>query len=174
MKGRVSVKKLICIVFVVLSLCGCSEKRSSVKPVLKGISFNAEITCYNECYTAACAVSEDGAISAEVTSPDELKGLKFAVKNGDITTEFDGISATEKLKDLPVCGAYTAMIDVLCDVMNSEDPVINDGNELFINAGTENGKYRLSIAPTGLPLSLEIPDQGFKMEFFDAQLNTAH
>lgn len=174
MKGRVPVKKLICIVFAVLSLCGCAEKRSSVTPVLKGISFNAEITCYNECYNAFCSVSEDGVISAEVTSPDELKGLKFTVSGGEIKTEFDGISETDKLKELPVCGAYTAMLGALCDAMNGDYPVINDGNELFVNADTENGKYRLNIAPTGLPLLLEMPDEDFKTEFFDAKLNAQH
>ena len=68
-------KKIISVLsFLVLavSLCACGEKKPSVTPVTRGISFTAEVTYYNESCEVEVTVAKDGRTDMELISPDTI------------------------------------------------------------------------------------------------------
>ena len=70
-------KAVISVLMLIVFLCGCGGKNKSATPVTKGVSFIADVTYYNECYTCDVAVDENGVMTATVTSPEELSGVKL-------------------------------------------------------------------------------------------------
>ena len=84
-------KKILLILLSVLLLAGCSPKKSSVKPILKGISFECDVTYYNENYSCKGDVEKNGNMIIEFVAPTELEGLKFTFSDNGVLANFNEI-----------------------------------------------------------------------------------
>ena len=160
-------KKVIC-VFLIVFLCGCSGGTKFV-PQIKNIKFTAMVTFFNEYYEAQTEVSNDGTIQILVTQPSEISGLKFTCFGEDVTAEYMGLKYKPDFEGMPNGVAKT-----LCSV-------INDANESFAEFEESNGNYEmrgrvddraytLLLSPSGLPISVEIPDDSYKIDFKNVTL----
>ena len=92
-------KRFVIICAVILLLTGCSKK-ADVKPIVKNISFNTDITYYNEKYTAKGNVDNAGVFTLEIVEPSELSGMTFTVDNGETKIDYKGLSFTPDANSL--------------------------------------------------------------------------
>ena len=53
-------RKILCLILPILFLCSCATKSKSIKPVTRGIKFNAQISYYNEQYECDTTISPNG------------------------------------------------------------------------------------------------------------------
>ena len=60
---------------IILFLCSCGRNAKTVTPVLKGISFTAHFTYYNESYTCEAVFEKNGKASLSFLEPESLNGL---------------------------------------------------------------------------------------------------
>lgn len=151
--------------------CGCGGKSTAVVPITKGISFTADIKYYNENYKCKVRISEDESFVGEVVSPEEIKGMKITCSKDKMTAEYGGLSYDFKLSSIPLGGVCTAVYEVFKSTWEDGTEVIEDNQNFYINGETNEYEYKMTVAPTGLPLSLEIPDDSFKVEFSDVTIN---
>ncbi len=155
-------KKLVLVFFSFLVLCGCSA--SAVTPVLKGITFTAEMTYYNESYTFSGHILKDGSLEVIIEKPDELKDLKLSIKNDQITAEYKGLTYTPVEGTMPFSAVIKEFYDPLKEVI--EKGLTADKNGI-LEVKSENLGYTLTLSPSGLPQRLELPDKRFSVTFYN-------
>ena len=69
----------------ILLLCSCSPS-NVVTPMLKNITFVAEVEYLNEIFICDVSVIENST-EFTVVEPEEITGLTYTINNGDITAE---------------------------------------------------------------------------------------
>lgn len=156
--------KLLVLVVTFIMLCGCSTKQK-VSPILRGISFEADISYYNEKYVCDSVVDSDGKLTMKFKYPEEISGLKIFFEYGKINIEYMGLTYTPKDNAIPTGSVAQALYNVISTVECENSTAVKDGQNCMIE-GRYNEKYfKLYLAPSGLPLSILIPDDSFKIQF---------
>lgn len=158
-------KKTLAVIFIiVIVLCGCSEKKK-ITPKLNNISFVAEITHYNEKITLETSFDSEGNMNAIVLKPEDFKSLEFNFKDDKVTAQFLGLTYTPKTGNLSVNHAARIIYDAFCDAEKHSKITIKKGENCEIKGETEGRQYVLKFSPAGLPLSLELKNDGYKAVF---------
>lgn len=143
-------------------LCGCA----ATKPVnvnLSSISFSADIIYYNECYSCDCNIQSNGNLSVEMTAPENLKGLSVSYSGDTCKVNFNGMVIENANGFLPENSAITVLKDVL-EFCNGKECESKNEN-LILRGNYKGSEYTFSASPSGLPISLEIPEKGIKVTF---------
>lgn len=157
-------KAFAVILILVLSLCACSEKEE-IKPKTKNISFVAKITYYNEKYSFQTSVDSKGNMRATVSEPEDFKSLAFEFKGDKVTAQYLGLTYTPQTGNLAVNHAAKIIYDAFCDAAQHSEITVKKGENCEIEGKLDGKEYILTFSPAGLPLSLELPKDGYKAEF---------
>ncbi len=158
-------RAIISALIFVSFLCGCGKSTQTATPITKGISFTADVTYYNECYTCDVNVDESGIMSAEVTSPDELKGVKLKFDGENVTAEYLGLTYTLKTDTMPLGNVALSIYNAFTDVSENSLLAERDDGNCVIENEINGEKYEFTFSPSGLPLELKIPSKEFKVVF---------
>lgn len=161
-------KKLFCIVIMLITLCGCGSENRIV-PVLKGIAFDASVDFNGEKFAYTAEICDDGSMSAYLTDPTELSGMTIKFDDGDITAEYMGLDYEAKLNAFPQGNIVKIVYDVFCNSEKGEC-FTADGENCRAEGKTGGKNYLFDLAPSGLPLSLEFPDDDIKIIFNNVKI----
>lgn len=153
---------------MLLVLCGCSE-RGSVTPILKGISFNAEISLAEAELSCTAEIFADGGMTVCLTDPAELSGMTLLLDGTGVTAEYMGITYSAPQGEFSQGNAIRLMWDALADAAD-RSAVAHQGENCSLNGAFKDREYTLYCAPCGLPLSLEMPAEGFKVIFGNVKI----
>jgi hypothetical protein len=153
----------------VVFLCACSEKKE-IKPKIKNISFVAKITYYNEKYSLNTIFDSEGNMKASVLEPDDYKDLSFEFKDNKVTAEYLGLTYTPQKGNLAVNNVAGIIYSAFNDTAKISELTVKNGENCKTEGEIEGKKYILSFSPAGLPLSLELPKDGYKAEFNELTL----
>lgn len=150
---------------MILFLCGCGTV-NEVTPVTDGISFDAVMEYYNEKYECSVNIDDDDIMTATVTSPEDIKGLKLKFDGEKVSAEFMGLVYEPKTGAFPMGNAVKTVYDVITEIDDEQTAKATPDGKNCKLEGKMNGKeYEFYFSPAGLPLSLEIPDEAFKITF---------
>ncbi len=155
-------KRLLLLALGFIFLFGCS-KSDNVTPILSNISFTAVIDYNAENFVCECDI-QDNAFCLNVIEPQNINGLKYCLSGTEITAEFSGITYSNSINDFADNSLVVILYNVLNQVKTGVACVNGDGNYTF----TDNlncGKYTLVFSPSGLPLTLDMPDINLKINF---------
>ena len=135
-----------------------------MKRLLNNISFNADITYYNENYKAFCSIDQNGSFSVEIKDPSELEGMLFTINKDDVRVNYKGLTYTPNSNSL-LSSACGMLYDAFTST-NSDNAQYEYGEQNFsVSAKTSNGEFLLQFSPTGLPLDLKYTSGVFCAEF---------
>ena len=143
--------------------CGCDSKE--IKPQLKGISFLANITYYNESYKCDTKIDENGTMHITVNEPSALKGMKVTFSKNGAYAEYFGLKYEINTQSMPFGNITKTVYMLLEDIMKKGAVNVSDGENGIVEGECHNRKYEFHFSPSGLPLMLKIPDEDFKIEF---------
>lgn len=160
-------KKIILAISLIFLLAGCSAK-TEIKPVTENLSFNSRIHYYNETYEAAGLIDAQGNLTFEITSPEDIKGLRLEFTGEELKTTFDGLEYSEKNPQLT--GAFGEVNKVLKDIRNAAKTTRVDDDNYFIEGKVNGCEYDLTVSPVGLPIELESDCGDLEMNFFDVKI----
>lgn len=160
-------KKILSLVLVLLTLAACSSK-SAVKPKIYGIEFTADITYYNENYKGECKISEDGTLTLKLSEPEILSGYTVTVGKDSIKAEYLGIEFIPNLANMPFSSVAQDIHKRIAEIAEAESAE-KKGDTYIIKGGKDADSYTLYISPTGLPQSLDMPDERFRVYFYSAK-----
>ena len=158
---------LICVV-IFLFLIGCSEKAEE-KPLLEGISFNADITYYNEKYVAKGSVDKDGLLTLEILEPSELSGMVFYVNDSDTKVEYKGLSFSPNENSL-LTSASNILYSGFSALQGEDAKLKCDDKTYTATAKDGGGEFIMEYSPTGLPLKLKYLSSAFEANFYDLEI----
>lgn len=161
-------RKAVLSLLLCFTLCACSS--GEIKPCLKGISFTAEMTYYNESYCFDGSISGEGELTALIISPEELKDLKLTIGEKGTTVEYKGITYTPVEGTMPFSAVLQSFYNPIREVMTKK-PFADGGGKLKIGEGAEAAVFVFS--PTGLPQTLELPDKRFSVNFYNVSIISA-
>lgn len=159
-------KKIVSLVLVLLTLTACSGK-TEVTPRLLGISFNAEMTYFNENYKGACVMSPEGVLTCTITEPETLSGYTVTLSRDGMTAEYLGITYTPSESNMPFSGVIGEFYSKLLTIIDSGASAEKKDDTYVIKGGKDTDAYTLYISPSGLPLSVAIPDDRFTVYFYN-------
>lgn len=172
-KGKKSVKKIICILSALLILvpfAGCKEKRSNVVPITKGITFNGEVTYYNECFECFVKIEQNGDMVIEMNSPDSIKGMAFEFIGNKASVKYEGLEYNYDISSMPAGIVGNYIYGIFNDTHKEDTAVIFDKDNYYITGDTGKYHYKMYVGQTGLPILVEENRNGFTMNIKDAAL----
>ena len=149
------------LLFLILS--GCKKDTGDIKLNLRSVSFTADITYYNENYTADCVVDKSGKFSAQITSPENLSGLTITYNADECDIVYNGIEIDNAEKFFPQNSAVGVISGILQNCQGEN--IISKKGNYELNGSFNGSDYTLIMAPTGLPISLEVGDFGMNVLF---------
>lgn len=160
-------KKWICIVLpiILFSICGCEGRKTGIIPLTKGISFTADIVYYNECYECHVTIDSQGVMTAEVIQPSDISGLVISCSENGVSAEFKGLKYDFKSGTQPLGGICGAVYDAIKDTWEKQGQVFLENERYYIKGKNKTDNYTIYLGETGLPLTLEIPDESFMVTF---------
>ena len=159
-------KKILCALFCVIFLCGCSDGKMP-EAVNRNISYRAHIFYYGKEYE--CDAEIDGEGRAVYKIKDGLLDGFTATYFGDSIT----LSYAEKQSPQPYSYPKGSMLSVLYELNESLDgeyKTEKKEGQYIISSETTIGKYTLLISGAGLPLSAQLDKEEFYVEFYDVCL----
>ena len=162
-------KKIICLLVPLILLCSCGKK-SEVKPILTGISFEAEIVYYNENYSCQCDISGEGVLTAKITEPEILKDFTLRVSKDTITADYLGITYTPTENNMPFSGVVDSFYKAIGECVERELTATFSNNQYTVKGDKESLGYTLYLSPTGLPQKLLLPDESFSVNFYNVTI----
>lgn len=152
-------KKLFCLINVLFLLTGCTTSANNIKPKLNGISFNAEVSYYNEGFVCSVKIEENFDTVITILEPEEINGLKFKFSANDVIADFNGLNYK-----IDNNSPEQSVAEFIYNVFSNKSiAVTKDGDNLYIEGKTKSNQYKLFIAPTGLPLKITDPTQKYKI-----------
>ena len=157
-------KRVVCLILLVLTLSACSGQEN-IEPRLSGISFVAEISYYNEVYSAECTIDNEDTLRAVIKIPQTLEGFTLTVNKEGITAEYLGIKYRPTDGNMPFASvleqAYKGLSLAKTGSAQKKDKTY------MLTAGEGAEKVNLSLTEGGLPILLELPDERFFVEFYN-------
>ena len=85
----------------IVFLCGCSMKKD-VKINTALMSFDCYIEREDEKYTVNMVTGEEiSTITATITTPKNLNGMKYILENGNLSVRYKDIHINPDLKEMP-------------------------------------------------------------------------
>lgn len=160
-------KKIALLLLAFLMLCGCSRYGDNIKPILSGISFTANISFYNEAFVCDGLIDKEHNLKLIVKEPENIEGLTFSVENEIVTAEYKGITYTPSTGASPFGSAAENIYFVLSDAKERLYPVTRNADSFIIQSAKDDAYYKITLAPTGLPLTLEYPSKGLTVSFMN-------
>ena len=159
-------KKIISLVLILLTLTACRGDKE-VTPRLLGISFDAEITYFNENYKGECVLSSDGVLTCRISEPDMLSGYTLTLSKEGMTAEYLGISYTPNESNMAFSGVIGEFYSKLNQIISSAQTAQQKDDTYVIKGGEDADAYTQYISSTGLPQSLRLPDDRFTVYFYN-------
>ncbi len=160
-------KKIISLVLVLVTLSACSGK-TEVAPRLVDISFTADMTYFNENYKGDCVISADGTLICKMTEPESLSGYTVTLSKEGMTAEYLGITYTPTESNMPFSGVIGEFYQKFSAIIASGASARKNDDAYVIKGGKDADAYTLYISSTGLPQSLQLPDERFTVYFYNA------
>ena len=158
-------KKITILVFLALLMfAGCKNSNTDdIQLNLKSISFNADITYYNENYAAECVINKYGGFTAKLTEPENLSGFTISYFDESCKIIYNDIVISNATNLLPQSCSVEIINEIFKDCQSGD--IATEKGNYKVNGNLNGNRYILTSAPTGLPLSLEVPDFGMKVSF---------
>ena len=157
-------KKIICALLSLVLLCSCSSA-GNVKVVNRNISYKAHIFYFGKEIDLFCNIKEN---CAEYTVINGMADGFTAIVDGDgIKVGIEGLEKEMKTQDSAV---FSVLYGVTSFFDGQNYKLNNDGGNFFLDGETSFGKFRYSLTPAGLPISLEFENGDFSAKFYDITL----
>lgn len=162
-------KKILSVVLCIFTLAACSNSKE-ISPVLGGISFNAELTYYNESYKGECTLSAENVLTCRITEPEILSGYTVTLSPEGAKAEYLGITYTPTESNMPFSGVLGEFYSTLTEIIGSEAKAEKKDGVYAVSGGKDAAAYTLYVSESGLPLSIELPDERFTVYFYNTTL----
>ncbi len=156
-------KRIICVITVLILLCGCGGKEFS--PVTRQISFKFQAEYYNEQFTAEAQIDKDGVMTMSLIKPETMAGLEFTLDGKETQARLMGLTYTPDTENLPSAIVARGIYEVLMNAQDKKFKQTKENAEIKGKAGDKN--YTLTVSAGGFPLNAKIPDDSFKVVFSD-------
>ena len=159
-------KRVFSVLLVVIMLSGCSSKATKIETVTKGISFECEITYYNETYECDCVVQKNGEATFKFKYPTEIEGLEFLFSKNGVSAKYNEIEHINENETFRNTAAY-----LIWDVLsNASGEVKSENDVFFIEGESKEYDYRLELGATGLPIKLKTNPDIIDVTFKDVKI----
>ena len=160
-------KKIIAAFLFIFLLAGCSVGTETV-PVTENLSFNTRVHYYNETYEAEALIDAQGNMTFDITSPEDIKGLRLEFTGDELKSTFDGLEYTEKNPQLT--GAFGEINKIFNDIRSGDKQARTDDGEYFVEGRVDGCEYDLTVSPAGLPIELDSDCGDLEMSFLNIKI----
>ncbi len=158
-------KRAISLILLVLTLTSCAGKEK-IEPKLSNVSFVAEISYYNENYSADCTIDNEGKLKAVIRVPETLEGFTLTVSDKGVEAEYLGIKYTPTDGNMPFASVIKQVYDRL-NLVSTMGETKKEDKEYIRSFGEGAEKTTLHLTEAGYPILLRLPDERFFIEFYN-------
>ncbi|MBE6732723.1 MAG: hypothetical protein E7561_01850 [Ruminococcaceae bacterium] len=155
-------RKIIICIMLCTVLCGCGGK-ADAKPILNDISFDINITYYNEGYFAKGKI-QDNTLTLEMKEPSEIEGMVLILGESSVKINYKGLTY-EPTENSLLPSAAGMLYDALSAVLKGDIELQNDEKNLSVTKKLQNGEFVMRFSPSGLPIDINYMSGVFSGEF---------
>ncbi len=155
-------RKIIICIMLCTVLCGCGGK-AEAKPILNDISFDINITYYNENYFAQGKMQND-TLTLEMKEPSEIEGMVVIIGESSVKINYKGLTY-EPTENSLLPSAAGMLYDALNAVSKGDTKLENADKNLSVTKKLQNGEFVMRFSPSGLPLDIKYMSGVFGGEF---------
>lgn len=157
-------KKIICILLLTVFLCGCGVKARST---VCADSFGSEVHILYSGEEYICDMEKSG-ISAKFSfiAPENLAGFSLVFEDGEVYSYFKTLEFKPELSSFVAGNPLLMLCNVLYDAADKECAFV--GGEYVLRGTVNDGEYKLTVSPSGLPANCEI--NGITAVFYNQTL----
>lgn len=161
-------KTIYILICFAIFLTGCNQKSSEVTAVTTGLSFTAEITEKNSTYKCTAVIKPNGDTTFKILKPEKIKGLTFNFSKNSYSMEFLDLKSNRpsQFDNTSLNLIYKAFLTA-----NNKNEVTFEKDKFILNGNTENHNFIFTLGESGLPLSLEFPNNDLKIIFKNCSIN---
>lgn len=151
---------LILCVFFILSVCFCMTSCGELQPQLPITDFSGEI-CVNTNNTqikGSFSNNRQGVMTLTVTSPDNIKGMKYEYKDELLTIKFEGITTETVLGNLPADNFINLLYDCMFNLNDKEILSLDsfDEQSAIYSVKSSKNTYKVhTVTDTGIITKIE-------------------
>ena len=161
LKKRLCVTAIFACAALIFSAC---SKADSVKPQLNNITFVADVSYGEEKYTLKSSVASDWTFNARVVSQGETENMQFAISPSGACVSYGDLKFTVEDAALPRENTVQLLYAAI-KAAAGENLQKDERKNCSVEGTLYTSRYTFSFSPSGLPLSLVIPDYGYKAVF---------
>lgn len=132
-------------------LIGCKSKAENIKPITNNVSFDCNITFYNEDYDCKVTNTKNNEITLKFSSPENINGLEYIITKDKITSVYKGIEYESRIESYPPQSIAKFIYTVLCSENNK---VLEQNDNFFVEGKTKDYNYKMHLGQTGLPIKI--------------------
>ncbi len=158
-------KKVFSVILALLIFAGC-KGGTNLTPQTKGITFNCDVTYYNEVYECKGETDQNGGMVIEFISPDDIKGLKFTFTKSGVTSSFK--DTEYKAQKIVFENAVATFIYEVLTNPNTE--VFKEDDVFYTEGVTDNFEYKLHLGGTGLPIKITTRPDAAEVVFREVKI----
>lgn len=156
-----------------MSLCilstGCSEQLTPEKDPVTDFSCNADVVM-NDC-NIKCKIfrTSEGLSEIEVTSPEELNGLKYKWLGNNYSVSYQGLTCETQSQFLPDNSFAKAIVNALNETSKPESltPVSSQKDSSTYSGNTDSGKFQITVDnSSGFIKELSFDDSSLTAKFY--------
>ncbi|MBR4073531.1 MAG: hypothetical protein IKK24_06270 [Clostridia bacterium] len=156
-------KKILFCILVLLLATACSKPVKTVAPILEDISFDLDVTYYNENYSLKGETDDSDEMRLTVTEPEELNGMILTIDDGKLNVEYKGLTHSPTNQEL--FGNAGIIIERIFESAEDKIPKDKSDGNYSISGKAQGKEYTFTFSPSGYPIRLEVPTEGFVAEF---------
>ena len=98
-----------------------------------------------------------------MTFPDSLKGLSLEYSGNNCKVSYNELVIDNAESYLPETFPVKLLKDIIKSAQKAE--VVQDDKKIIMKGNYKGNNYYLSLASTGLPIALDLPDYGMSVAF---------
>ncbi|MBO4734067.1 MAG: hypothetical protein J5662_06270 [Clostridia bacterium] len=157
-------KLLLPILSLIFFFVACADTARYTTLNFHSVAFTADITYGNERVCAECSVDNNRNFTATIISPENLRGISIITGNSGMSLIFDNM----EIKYIPLFSGESP-IELLKEIISLTDGrrFSCTGNNGLLTGTLGDNEYKLTAAPTGLPITFEIAKLNLKILFKD-------
>ncbi len=161
-------KKLLALLICVLFLSSCNDISPTVIEIAK-----PGYSCYGECefgndteISFKLNVLGGGVLSAEITKPLNLKGLKLELNNGEVTANFGEIKGITLPSD-EFSDTLKLIEQIFLKITTGNPEATLIEGEYVFEGKAEEKSFTFTLNSMGFPEKLSIPSLPLNIRFYD-------
>lgn len=158
-------KAALVILMFCLLFSGCKSQKT-VSFVTKGIEFDLKVAYGETNYDLSVTIDNGGCMTADVNSPEQIKGMKLKLNKFETVAEYKDLQYTYNDEEFTGNNPIIMVHSILSD-LSDKQLSLKDGENCVVEDEFSGEEYEFVFSPSGLPIKFSMQSKNLSIVFYN-------